>query len=129
VKPRVFVDTNALFPISFCDLFLRMAEVSLHEFLWTDALLTELAEKLQEKGVRSRPSIERICDGIRTTFPEGEVLRSTYAHIVSEMPGADPDDHEHAAAAVAAGATLLITNDTKGSRRGAPATGCRRQTA
>jgi hypothetical protein len=30
------------------------------------------------------------------------------------MPAPDPDDHEHSAAAVAAGASFLITNDTKG---------------
>ena len=93
---------------------MRMAEVGLHEILWTEALLAELAGKLNERGVRSQASIERICDGIRNTFPEGEVRRADYAHLVQDMPGPDPDDHEHSAAAVAAGASLLITSDTKG---------------
>jgi len=91
-----------------------MAEASFHEVVWTEALLNELAEKLEEKGVRSRSSIDRICDGIRTTFPEGEITHEAYAHLIGEMPGPDPDDHEHSAAAVAAGASFLITNDTTG---------------
>lgn len=47
----------------------------------------ELAAKLAEHGVRSKPSIERICDGIRTTFPEGEVRRDDYADLIDGMPG------------------------------------------
>ena len=93
---------------------MRMAEVGLHEILWTEALLAELSEKLAERGVRSPASIERICNGIRTTFPEGEVRRDDYAHLLHDMPGSDPDDHEHSAAAVAAEASVLITADTKG---------------
>jgi hypothetical protein len=38
---RVFVDTNVLFPFSVIDLMLALTEDSVHEVLWTHALLAE----------------------------------------------------------------------------------------
>ena len=38
---RVFVDTNVLFPFSVMDLMLALTEDSVHEVLWTQALLAE----------------------------------------------------------------------------------------
>lgn len=38
---RVFVDTNVLFPFSVMDLMLALTEDSVHEVLWSNALLAE----------------------------------------------------------------------------------------
>lgn len=38
-----------------------------------------------------------------------EVPRPDYAHLVSDMPGDDPDEHRHAAAAVARTPATIVT--------------------
>ena len=82
--------------------------------MWTEALLRELAEAITAGGRRPAATAAAICDGVRRTFPEGEVRRADYEHLVDEVPGPDPDDREHPAAAIAAGCDLLLTNDKKG---------------
>jgi len=41
------------------------------------------------------------------------VERDDYQHLIGEMSGADPDDHEHMAAAVAGGAAAILTRNRK----------------
>lgn len=109
---RVLLDTNVCFPISLLDLMLRLDEAAFHEILWTEDLLAELAEVWIEKGVRSPESAARICDDIRRTFADQEVPRADYSHLVDSMPGKDPTDHPHAAAAVARGQSTIVTVNT-----------------
>jgi hypothetical protein len=52
--------------------------------------------------------------GIRRTFADAFVSRDRYVDDIDDMPGNDPDDKPHTAAAVAGGATHLITNDQQG---------------
>lgn len=109
--PRVLPDTNICYPISRLDLLLRLDEASLHEILWTEDLLSELARVWVEHGAHSRQAAERICDAIRAAFSGQEVPRAAYAHLIASMPGDDADDHAHAAAAaVRAPATILTRN-------------------
>lgn len=108
---RVLPDTNVCYPISLLDLLLRLDEVSLHEIVWSEALLGELAATWVSRGVRAREAAERVCDHIRAAFVGQDVPRAEYEHLIAAMPGDDPDDHLHAAAAVArAPATILTEN-------------------
>lgn len=106
---RVLPDTSVCFPISLLDLILRCDEADLHRTVWTEDLLAELARVWVEKGARNAKSAHRICDQIRDAFPQQEVLRSSYASLIATMPGPDPDDHVHAAAAVSVAPSALLT--------------------
>jgi polyhydroxyalkanoate synthesis regulator phasin len=65
---RVLPDTNACYPISLLDLILRLDEAALHQVIWTEDLLEELAQTWVDNGARSRESAEKICDDIRQGF-------------------------------------------------------------
>lgn len=106
---RVLPDTNVCYPISLLDLVLRCDELDLHRVVWTDHLLDELIKVWVRNGVRSTDSARSVADQIRAVFPDGRVDRSTYEHLVHDMPGEDPDDHPHAAAAVSVAPSVLLT--------------------
>lgn len=110
---RVLPDTNVCFPISLLDLLLRLDEAAIHEILWTEELLNELAAVRVARGVRSQGTAEKICDLIRTTFAGQDVPRDEYVPLIAAMPGSDLDDHPHAAAAVARAPTIILTHNVR----------------
>lgn len=110
---RVLPDTNVCYPISLLDLLLRLDEASLHEIIWTEDLLTELGETWVAHGIRTREAATRVCDHIRAAFAGQDVPRREYEHLIATMPGDDPDDHLHAAAAVATAPTTIITENVR----------------
>lgn len=115
----MFPDTSVLFPMSVFDLLMRMAEIGIHDILWSQDLLAELQrvwdrERQTGRRVPSPTAAQAAIEGVRATFPRGEVSPDAYRDMVAQMPGEDPDDRLHTAAAVAAGATHLLTNDPAG---------------
>ncbi|RSM56673.1 hypothetical protein DMB66_33635 [Actinoplanes sp. ATCC 53533] len=106
---RVFVDTNVLFPFSVMDLMLALTEDSVHEVLWTNALLAEWERVIVREQRRSAASAAAITAAIREYFTDSEVLEAEYAHLIERMPGTDPDDRVHMAAAIAGGADAIVT--------------------
>jgi predicted nucleic acid-binding protein len=106
---RVFVDTNVLFPFSVMDVMLALTEDSVHEVLWTQALLAEWERVIVREQRRSVASAAAIAVAIRECFADSEVPESAYTHLVAQMPGDDPDDRVHMAAAVAGGAEAIVT--------------------
>ncbi len=110
---RVLPDTNVCYPISLLDMLLRLDEASLHEIIWTEDLLKELEDTWVEHGVRNREAAQRVCDHIRVAFAGQGVPRSDYEHLIAAMPGNDPDDHPHAAAAVAMAPATIITENVR----------------
>jgi hypothetical protein len=98
---RVFPDTNTLYPFHLCDLLLHCAEEDLFRVLWSEDLLTELVEVVPRSGHKSRQAVVGLCAAIREVFPDDEVPRSAYEHLIADMPGAGPDDWAHSAAALA----------------------------
>ncbi|MCA1226083.1 PIN domain-containing protein [Saccharopolyspora sp. 6M] len=111
---RVFPDTNTLYPYYICDLLLRCDIEGLFEIRWSEDLLAELLRVPPRSGRKSAASVERLCQAIREVFPEREVPRAAYQHLIDDMPGSDPDDRVHSAAAVAGEATVLLTRDRAG---------------
>jgi hypothetical protein len=95
--------------MSLLDLLLRMDEASLHQVIWSEDLLEELAEVWVRNGARSLEAAGRVFDHVRESFANQEVPRSEYQHLVADMPGDDPDDHHHAAAAVARAPATIVT--------------------
>ena len=106
---RVFVDTNVLFPFSVMDLMPALTEDSVHDIVWSERLLSEWERVIVREQHRSAESAAAITRAIRRFFADCEVTETAYAHLVDGMPGDDPDDRHHAAAALAAGADVLVT--------------------
>ncbi|MGW0928350.1 PIN domain-containing protein [Streptomyces sp. NPDC002644] len=106
---RVFVDTNVLFPFSVMDLMLALTEDAVHELVWSERLLSEWERVIVREQQRSAASAAAITGAIREFFADCAVDELEYAHLVDVMPGSDPDDRHHAAAAIAGGARTLIT--------------------
>lgn len=97
---RVFVDTNVLFPFSVMDMMLALTEDDVHEVLWSQALLAEWQRVIVREQRRSIRSAAAVTAAIREYFAESEVVESQYISLVAEMPGNDPDDRLHMAAAI-----------------------------
>jgi hypothetical protein len=100
--------------MSLLDLILRRDEASLITVLWTEDLLLELEHTWARNHTRSAASAAHVCQQIRTTFIGQGIPRSEYERLIPEMPGNDPDDHVHAAAAVARAPITLLTNNVRG---------------
>ncbi len=112
--PRIFVDTSVLFPFSVMDLLLALTENGLHHVLWTDELLDEWERVIVRERKRTAASAASITAAIREAFGDLRIEPSTYRHRIDMMPGPDPDDHVHSAAAVAAKVDALVTIDASG---------------
>jgi len=106
---RVLVDTSVLFPFSVMDLFLALTEDAVHEVLWTDDLLDEWERVIVRERRRRPETAASVASAIREFFADGRIERSAYEHLIDQMPGNDPDDLPHMAAAVAAEADALVT--------------------
>lgn len=110
---RIFVDTSVLFPFSVMDLFLALSEDGVHQVLWTDELLDEWERVIVREHRRSAETAASITSAIREFFADGRIDPPLYRDLVDAMPGDDPDDHAHMAAAVGAGVDALVTSNLR----------------
>lgn len=111
VTPRVFVDTNVFYPVRVADLVLSCVDDSLLELCVSDHLLNEIERVLVEhKGLAAdKANVFRdavAANAIRAVHP------ADYEALAANLAGPDPDDLWHLAAAVAAGATVIVTENT-----------------
>lgn len=110
---RVYVDANELFPFTVMDVLLALAEDLVIEFVWTDELLDEWQRVVVRDGGRSTESAAAIACAVRVFFADGRIDPVTYRPLTESTPGRDVDDRVHTAAAIAAGATVLVTRNRK----------------
>ena len=102
---RVLVDTSVLFPFSVMDLMLAPTENAMHQVLWTDDLLDEWERVIVREHQRTADTAASVTAAIRDYFADGRIDRSVYEHLIETMPGGDPDDRPHMAAASPPGST------------------------
>jgi predicted nucleic acid-binding protein len=88
---------------------LALTEDAIHEVIWTETLLAEWERVIVGRYHRSAESAASITAAIREFFPEGQIPEADYALRVDDMPGNDPDDRRHMAAAVAGQARVIVT--------------------
>lgn len=100
------IDTCALFPYSLRDTLLRAAEAELYCLRWSEDILEELRRNLQEE----RDLTEHLITHMRAAFPEAMV--TGYEQLVGSMTN-HPDDRHVLAAAVCAGAQVIVTHNLK----------------
>lgn len=110
-----------LFPPSLCDTLLRAAAAALYQVLWSDRILRELEEAMiRELQIDPLHAKKRIS-AMKAHFPEAMV--TGFENLIPAMLN-DADDRHVAAAAVAAGAQVIVTNNLRHFRKGdLPASG------
>ena len=86
-SPRVFVDTNVLFPASLADLTLSASEYGLFELVYSDHLLTEIQRVLVDHKGLAPASAQRFIDEICETFPSGRLASSAYEGTAASWTG------------------------------------------
>ncbi len=108
--PRAVLDACTLFDAALRDTALRAGEAGLFEFRWSEMILDEVRRALLRSGRTTAEQAERLVGAIRDAFPAGRV--DGYEHLIAQMPN-HPDDRHVLAAAVAAGARLIVTNNLR----------------
>ncbi len=107
---RVVVDANVLFPFTLRDTILRAAARGYFQVCWSEQILEEARRNLVAKGATTEEQAERLMATMRRAFPEATVRG--HESLVEAMPN-DPKDRHVAAAAVKAGAQLIVKINLK----------------
>jgi predicted nucleic acid-binding protein len=105
MKASVILDACVLFPAALRDTLLRAAAAGLYQPRWSAEILEEVRRNLVEKGKRP-DHIQRLINTLKEAFPEA--LVADYQHLTATMPN-DPKDRHVLAAAVVAGAAIIVT--------------------
>lgn len=108
--PVVLLDACVLVPYSLVSSLLTMAECELFEPRWSDQILDEVERTLVGKLGLDSDKAKRRLSHMRTGFPEASVYG--FEDLIEEMI-CDTKDRHVLAAAVAAGADLLVTANIK----------------
>ncbi len=107
---KVLLDANVLFPLALCDTLLRAADAGLYQPYWSDQILEELENALVREQACSPESAARRVGQMRRYFPEAAV--TGFEHFIPAMLN-DSGDRHVAAAAVAAGAQVIVTSNLR----------------
>lgn len=106
---KVFIDACVLANYGVCDLLLRLAEKP-RQYLpaWSEAVLTEVYRVHTQKLKRKWPPklATSFGDALRANFPEA--MSAGYEHLLPAVKN-DPKDHHVLAAAIHAGASIILT--------------------
>ena len=101
-------DASVLYPAPLRDLLLRLARTGLFRAKWTDAILDECFEAIR----RQRPDLapDRLAR-TRALMVQAvpDCLVDGYQPLIDELELPDPDDRHVLAAAIQAGAEIIVT--------------------
>lgn len=106
----VVLDANVLYPFSLRDCLLRAAEEGLYQVLWSEQILEEVRRNLVANGVMPDTSAQRLIQVMNEAFPEA--LTSVSDGLIARMRN-HPKDRHVVAAAVSAGAQLIVTSNLR----------------
>lgn len=107
---RVVLDANVLFPFSLRDTLLRSAAAGYFQLYWSEEILNETERALVATGTTTAEQAARLRATMIAAFPEAMVIG--YESLVDAMPNHEGDRHV-AAAAVKAGAQVVVTNNLR----------------
>jgi predicted nucleic acid-binding protein len=113
-KIRVLLDACALLPYQLANLLLRLADAEMYEPLWSEEILAEVERNLVEKFNVPPEKASRRLARMRSAFPNAVV--DSYEELVPVMTN-HPKDRHVAAAAVRAGAALIVTANLRDFRQ------------
>ncbi len=106
----VVVDANVLFPLTLRDTILRAAAAGFYQLRWTAEILDEMERNLVSTGTVPADKASRLRATMEKHFPEAEV--TGHEPLISVMQN-DAKDRHVAAAAVKAGAQVVVTANLK----------------
>jgi predicted nucleic acid-binding protein len=106
----VVVDANVLYPLTLRDTMLRAAAAGFYQLRWSKDILDEMERNLVAKGKIPPDKAARLRATMEKFFPEADVRG--YRGLVDAMPN-HPKDRHVAAAAVKAGAQVVVTANIK----------------
>jgi predicted nucleic acid-binding protein len=110
----VLYDSNVLYPNTVRDLLIRLAQHGIVQAKWTEQILDEVQEALRRNGVgddEKRTELRR-----RMNAAVRDCLVTGYESLVEGLKLPDPDDRHVLAAAIKAGAQVIVTDNRKDSR-------------
>lgn len=110
---KVVLDANVLFPFSLRDTLLRAAAEGLFQLYWSERILNETERNLVATGTITGEQAARLRAAMTHAFPEAMV--TGYEYLIPAMPNHEKDRHV-VAAAVKAGAQVIVTNNLKDFR-------------
>jgi hypothetical protein len=106
------LDACVLVPAALCDLLLRAGSAGLYQLRWSDEILAEVQRTLVGDLARSSAQAQRRITAMSTAFPDA--LVNTHQGLVTSMPAeVSAKDRHVAAAAVAAGAAVIVTSNLR----------------
>lgn len=109
-RPAAVLDANVLYPARLRDLFLRLAVAGHYRALWTERILDECFSNL----LADRPDIpaEHLLRTRRLmTVAVPDAVVEDYDQLIDDLHLPDPDDRHVLAAALTAGADLVVTSN------------------
>jgi predicted nucleic acid-binding protein len=106
------LDACVLYPASLRDLLLRLAAAEAYDLVWSERILEEARRNLVADGRATAEGAQRLVDAMREAFDGAAVDDAVIGRLKHAM-GCDSKDNHVAAAAVAAGAELIITSNLK----------------
>jgi len=104
----VVLDACVLIPAALRDTLLRAAEYRLYRVFWSEAILDEVRRNLVADHLTDPPGAARLVAQLRRAFPGSPV--EGYGPLLPLMPN-DPKDRHVLAAAVKAGAQVVVTRN------------------
>ena len=106
----VVLDACVLFPYSLRDTLLRAAAADFYQLYWSAEILDEVRRNLVKTGTTTDDRAAALVAQMESFFPEATV--SSYESLTAAMKN-DPKDRHVAAAAVKAGAQVIVTSNLK----------------
>lgn len=107
---RVVLDACVLFPYSLRDTLLRAAAADFYQLYWSAEILDEMKRNLVKTGTTTDDKAASLVKQMESFFPEAAVCG--YESLTAAMKN-DPKDRHVAAAAVKAGAQVIVTSNLK----------------
>ncbi|MHB8644187.1 MAG: PIN domain-containing protein [Thermomicrobiales bacterium] len=104
------LDANVLVPIALCDLLIRLGEAGIFEPLLTEEILAEVERTLVHDLGIARSGARWRVGAMRAAPPV--TMIAGYESLIATMPN-DPDDRHVLAAAVHAGARVIVTQNLR----------------
>ncbi|WP_445176082.1 PIN domain-containing protein [Microcoleus sp.] len=112
-KLRVVLDACVLFPMYLRDTLLSTADEDLYLPYWSQKIIDEVIGNLVKGGTLSQEKAKNLERTIKIAFPEAMVeVRVALEQAMTN----DPKDRHVLAAAVTAGADIIVTNNLKDFR-------------
>lgn len=107
---KVVLDANVIYPLTLRDTLLRAAEEEFYQLYWSQEILDEAKRNLIDDKMMTEAQAARMFKAMTDIFPEAMV--TNYEGLIASMQN-DPKDRHVAAAAVRAGAQVIVTDNLK----------------